>query len=186
MRGRRIRSVRAIRSKTILAAALGCVILAGPSRSATTVTSAVSVALSSFCLLGVTSSAVTLTISNPATPGAVPSNAASSSTYAQYSSIVATGVTRRITAAWAVGNSAPTGCTLKLLATPASGMGATAGQITVSSTAQNIVTGIGGCATGTGSTNGAQMAYTLAVTTMTSLVASQSTTATITLTMTDS
>ena len=95
-------------------------------------------------------------------------------------------MTRRITAAWAAGNAAPSGCTLTLLATPASGMGSSAGTITVSSTAQNIVTGIGGCATGTGGTSGAQMAYTLAVTAMTSLVASQSTAATITLTMTDS
>jgi len=160
--------------------------LAGQSRSATTVTSAVSVGLSSFCLLGMTSSAVSLTIANPATPGAVPSNATNSNTYAQYSSTVAVSVTRRITAAWAVGNAAPSGCTLTLLATPGSGMGFSAGTITVSSTAQNIVTGIGGCATGTGGTSGAQMAYTLAVTAMTSLVANQSTAATITLTMTDS
>ena len=124
-----------------LAAALGLAMLAGQSRSATTVTSAVSVGLSSFCLLGMTSSAVSLTIANPATPGDVPTNAINSSTYAQYSSTVAVGVTRRITAAWAAGNAAPSGCTLTLLATPGSGMGSSAGTITVSSTAQNIVTG---------------------------------------------
>jgi hypothetical protein len=108
------------------------------------------------------------------------------STYAQYSSTVASGVTRRITAAWAFGNTAPSGCELRLQATPASGQGSTAGQVVVSTTARNIVTGIGGCATGTGASSGARLSYTLAVTSMTSLVANQSAAATITLTMTDS
>jgi hypothetical protein len=75
---------------------------------------------------------------------------------------------------------------LRLQATPGSGQGSSAGQIVVSTTAQNIVTGIGGCATGTGATSGAQLAFTLFINAMTSLVAGQSTSATLTLTMTDS
>jgi hypothetical protein len=67
-----------------------------------------------------------------------------------------------------------------------SGKGTSAGQITVSTTAQNLVTGIGGCATGTTSTSGAQLTYTLTIGTMTSLVANESKIATITLTLTDS
>ena len=177
---------RSGRLKLALTAVLAFVLTAFPVRGGLIHTSTVSTSVASFCLLGVTSSAITLTIANPATPGAIPADATSTSTYAQYSSTVATGVTRRITAAWAVGNSAPTGCTLKLLATPASGMGSSAGQITISSTAQNIITGIGGCATGSGGTEGAQMGYSLSVTTMTTLVAAQSTIASITLTMTDS
>lgn len=154
--------------------------------AATTVTSAVSVSIASFCLMAVTSSSVNLTIVNPSIAGSVPANATSIGTYAQYSSTVASGVTRRISAAWATGNSAPTGCDLRLTATPAGGQGASAGQIVLSTTAQNIVTGIGGCATGTGATNGAQLAYTLKINTMTSLVANESKSATITLTLTDS
>ena len=162
-------------------------ILAGLVRSATTANSAVSVSMGSFCLVGVTSSSVNLTISNPATPGGVPNNATNASTYAQYSSVVASGVTRRITAQWATGNSAPTGCELRLQASPAGGVqGTSAGQIVVSTTAQNIVTGIGGCATGTGATSGALFSFTLVINTMTSLVANEIKTATITLTLTDS
>ncbi len=177
---------RTIRPKLALAGSLAVAFLAGPILSSTVHTSAVSVSLASFCLLNVTSSAVSLTIANPATPGAVPSDATNESTYAQYSSTVAPSVTRRVTAAWAVGNSAPAGCALKLLATPPSGMGATGGQITVSDTAQNVITGIGGCATGTGGSQGAKLGYSLSVTSMTTLVAGESKNATITLTMTDS
>jgi len=165
------------------AAACLLLLLAGEIRSATT---AVSATVASFCLMAVTSSAVTLTVSNPATPGGVPANPTNSGAYAQYSSTVASGVTRRVTAAWATGNSAPTGCSLLLLATVPSGKGTSAGQITISTTAQNLVTGIGGCATGTTGTSGAQLTYTLSIGTMTSLVANESKTATITLTLTDS
>ena len=172
--------------RAFVAISLSAFLLPGRIRSATTVTSAVSVSIASFCLMAVTSSSVSLTIANPATPGGVPADATSTNTYAQYSSTVASGVTRRITAAWATGNSAPTGCELRLTATPGSGQGSSAGQILVSTTAQNIVTGIGGCATGTGGTSGAQLAYALNITTMTSLVANESKTATITLTLTDS
>ena len=172
--------------KAVLIGALCAFILAGQIRSATTANTAVSVSIASFCLVAVTSSSVNLTIANPATPGAVPFNATSTSTYAQYSSTVASGVTRRITAAWATGNSAPTGCELQLTATPGSGQGTSAGQILVSTTAQNLVTGIGGCATGIGATNGAQLAYTLNINTMTSLVANESKSATIIFTLTDS
>lgn len=136
--------------------------------------------------MAVTSSSVSLTIVNPVTPGNQPANPTSTSTYAQYSSTVASGVTRRITAARGVIITPPTGCDLRLTATPVSGQGTSAGQIVLSIIAQNIVTGIGGCATGTGATNGAQLAYTLNINTMTSLVASQNRSATITLTMTDS
>jgi len=172
--------------KIVLIGVLCVFILAGQIRSATTVTSAVSVSIASFCLMAVTSSSVNLTISNPGTPGNIPANATSTNTYAQYSSTVASGVTRRITAAWATGNSAPTGCDLRLTATPGSGQGTSAGQKVLSTSAQNIVTGIGGCATGTGGTSGAQLAYTLNINTMTSLVANEIKSASITLTMTDS
>jgi hypothetical protein len=172
--------------KAVLIGALCAFILTGQIRSATTANTAVSVTIASFCLVAVTSSSVNLTIANPATPGAVPSNATSTGTYAQYSSTVASGITRKIAAAWATGNSAPTGCELRLTATPGSGQGTSAGQILVSTTAQNLVTGIGGCATGTGATSGAQLAYALNIITMTSLVANESKSATITLTLTDS
>lgn len=165
------------------AAACLLLLLAGEIRSATT---AVSATVASFCLMAVTSNAVTLTIANPASPGGIPANPVNSGTYAQYSSTVAAGVTRRVTAAWATGNAAPTGCSLLLLATVPSGKGTSAGTITLSTTAQNLVTGIGGCATGITATSGAQLTYTLSIGTVTSLVANESKSATITLTLTDS
>jgi len=173
-------------ARPALIGVLCVLLLAGQIPAATTVTSAVSVSIASFCLMAVTSSSVSLAIVNPAVAGSVPADATSSGTYAQYSSTVAAGVTRRITAAWAVGNSAPTGCDLRLTATPPTGKGSSAGQIILSTTAQNIVTSIGGCATGTGGADGAQLAYTLKINTMTSLVANESKSATITLTLTDS
>jgi hypothetical protein len=173
-------------ARPALAAFLCAFLLGAPIHSATTVTSAVSVSIASFCLMGVTSSSVNLTIVNPAVAGSVPANPTSSSTYAQYSSTVAAGVTRRITASWGFLNSAPAGCELRLTATPPTGKGSSAGQITLSWIAQNIVTSIGGCATGTGAGNGAQLTYTLKINTMTSLVAGQTRNATITLTLTDS
>lgn len=169
-----------------LAALLCAFLLGAPIHSATTATSAVSVSIASFCLMGVTSSSVSLTIVSPAAAGSVPANPTSSNTYAQYSSTVATGVTRRITAAWATGNSAPADCDLRLTAAPPTGKGSSAGQITLSWIDQNIVTSIGGCATGTGAGVGAQLTYTLRIDTMTSLVAGQTRYATITLTLTDS
>jgi hypothetical protein len=186
MDAKMIKSLRSRSLKTVFAATLCAFLLAGQIRSATTATTAVSVTIASFCLVAVTSSSVNLTIANPATPGGVPSNATSTSTYAQYSSAVASGVTRRITAAWATGNSAPTGCELRLTVTPGSGQGTSAGQILLSTTDQNIITSIGGCATGTGATSGAQLAYALNIITMTSLVANENKSATITLTLTDS
>ncbi len=55
----------------------------------------------------------------------------------------------------------------------------------MTSTAADIVEGIGSCATGTGATNGAQLTYVLSINTMTSLVASDNHTVTVTLTLTD-
>ena len=58
-------------------------------------------------------------------------------------------------------------------------------QITMTSTATNIMTGIGSCATGMGATSGAQLTYLLSVDTMTALIAGDNHVVTITLTLTD-
>jgi hypothetical protein len=92
-----------------------------------------------------------------------------------------------MTAVWGASDAAPTGCSLKLQATPSGGLnqGSSAGQITLSSTAQDLITAIKSCATGNAAANGAQLTYTLSVNTVTSLVASESKMATVTLTFTD-
>lgn len=88
-----------------------------------------------------------------------------------------------LTANWGAGDAAPSGCDLSLEVTSlTAGCGsAVVGGITVSGTAQNIVSSIGSCATGTGGSDGAQLSYTLSVTDDTQLDCCDDQTVTITL-----
>lgn len=162
---------------------LGIVGLMG---AATSVNQTVTMGVNSICVLAVTGNPGALTVTAPAIGGSTPPNPTDNTTYAQYTSTVGAGTTRSLTAQWGGSDAAPNGCALRLTASPQGGnRGVTAGQITLSSTAASIVTGIRSCATGTLGTNGAQLAYELAVTDVESLVSGQSRTATITLTLTD-
>lgn len=162
--------------------------LAGLTFAQSTATQTVTMQISAISVLGVTGSPAALTVTAPALYGALPDNPTSNTTYARYTSTVSTGVTRRLQANWGGADVAPAGCALLLTATPAAlpNEGATAGPITMTSTATNIVTGIGSCATGTTATSGAQLTYLLSVNTMTALVAGDNHVVTITLTLTDS
>lgn len=138
------------------------------------------------CVLDVTGNPAALIIFPPSNGGDNPVEPTDQSTYAQYTSVVESGKTRSITANWASGDSAPSGCELRLQALPAGGnQGTSAGEIVVSSTPQNIITGIKSCATGRGASSGARLIYTLKITDVESLVAGEEKTATITLTLTD-
>ena len=138
------------------------------------------------CVLGVTGNPGNLTIVAPASGGETPANPTDDSTYAVYTSVVGSSQTRAITANWGGSDAAPAGCTLRLEVTEIAGTneGSAESEITVSDTAQNIITGVGSCATGIGA-GGAKLKYTLSVDTVTSLVAGSSESVTITLTMTD-
>jgi hypothetical protein len=173
--------------KTLLGGLVCALVLAGMAFAAATATQTVTMTIGAISVLGTTGNPAALAVVAPGTAGATPANPSSNSTYAQYTSTVATGVTRRLQANWAVSDAAPAGCTLLLTATPAvaTNQGTTAGQITMSSTAQNIVTGIGSCATGTTATSGAQLAYVLSINTLTSILAGDNHTVTITITLTD-
>lgn len=149
-------------------------------------TQAVQVTIAPIGVMAVTGNPASMAVASPAGAGAIPANPTDASTYVQYTSAVAAGVTRKLQANWGTTDAAPAGCALRLTATPGSGQGTTAGTITMSSTATNIVTGIGGCATGTTSTSGAKMSYVLAINSMNSLVAGDNHTVFITLTLTDS
>jgi len=151
-----------------------------------TASQTVTMRVSEICVIDVTGNPSTLIIVPPADGGAMPANPSDSSTYAQYTSVVAQEKTRSITAHWAAGDSAPSGCELRLVATPAGGnQGSSAGEIILSTTPQNIVTGIRSCATGRGPSNGARLTYTLVITDFESLVAGEEKTVTVTLTLTD-
>jgi hypothetical protein len=91
--------------------------------------------------------------------------ATDASTWVNYSSIVASGNTRSVTAEITTG-SVPTGLLLKVTASSdaAKGkgtMGTPASQITLSNTPKNIITGIGSCYTGNGETSGSNLTYAL-------------------------
>ena len=155
--------------------------------ASSTSTQTVAMQVNAICVAAVTGNPSTLTVTAPTTGGQTPVSVTSATTYVQYTSTVASGTARKITAKWETGDAAPAGCALKLQATPAGGtnQGSTAGQITMTSTAQDIVTTIRSCATGSGGTFGAQLSYALDVSDATALVAAESKTATISLTLTD-
>ena len=138
-------------------------------------------------VIGVAGGNITITVAAPDNGGETPANPTDTTCYVQYTSTVASGLTRIITAEWGAADVAPAGCSLLVLATPSGGTneGITGGQQTISNSAENVITGIGSCATGTGGTDGAQLTYTLSVDTLTSLVAGESQTATLTYTLLD-
>jgi hypothetical protein len=87
--------------------------------------------------------------------------------YLQYSSIVDTGLTRKITAATSA--NLPTGVALEVTPTTATGgkvgtIGTAEGTVVLSTLAKNIVTGIGSGYTGTAPTDGVRLNYSLALT----------------------
>ena len=87
-----------------------------------------------------------------------------------YSSIIGstTEPSRDVTVAITTGT-VPGGMTLKVVAAADAGngagtMGTPTAEVTLSSTAQDIVTGVGSCYTGNGTSNGHQLSYTLTLT----------------------
>ena len=173
--------------KAILAGGVLGLCFVGLGFAAMTAAQTVGMQVNSICVLAVTGNPGALVVSVPAVGGQTPANPSSNTTYAQYTSTVAGTTSRKMTAVWGASDAAPTGCSLKLQATPSGGLnqGSSAGQITLSSTAQDLITAIKSCATGNAAANGAQLTYTLSVNTVTSLVASESKMATVTLTFTD-
>ena len=159
----------------------------GLSRAQTQGTSNVSIIINEVAAVQISGGDITLTLQAPSTAGQPPQNAVDSTRYLQYTSSLQTGQSRQVAASWLPLDSAPGGCSLSLQASPAgrSGEGTSAGQITVSSTAQIVITGITRCATGTGATDGALLTYTLAVVTAADVIAGQVMSATIVLTISD-
>ncbi|MBN1648361.1 MAG: hypothetical protein JW874_10025 [Spirochaetales bacterium] len=103
-----------------------------------------------------------------------------------YTSLVPALTSRTITAQIDSALTLP-GLALELTASPAGGNeGAGAGTITLSTSAQNIVTGIGSCATGNTGSDGAGLTYELVITDSEALeVDATGETVTVTLTLTD-
>jgi hypothetical protein len=129
---------------------------------------------------------ITLTTNPPAAGGEDPVGDSDSSKLLQYTSLVATGTTRSISVQWGALDTAPAGTSLLLEAVSVPlNCGSAAGQITISSVAQNLITNIESCATGIGA-NGASLTYTFSVDDVNSLVVGDTQTVTVTFTLTDS
>jgi len=161
--------------------------IAGPAFAADTATQTVQMNVNDICVIDVTGNPAALTIAAPATGGQTPADASNNTTYAQYTSVVSGATARTVTAAWGGSDAAPAGTSLALEVTAlTAGCGTVVGGgITVSAVAQNIITAIGSCATGTGGTDGGQLTYTLSVSDVTALDASDDQSVTVTLTLTD-
>ena len=121
----------------------------------------------------------------PANGGELPTGSTDSTKLLQYTSLVASGLTRTLTVQWGGADAAPAGTSLKLEATSVpAGCGTAAAQVTISPTGQSLITGIGSCATGTGA-SGAALDFTFSIDDVNSLVVGESKTVTLTYTLTD-
>jgi len=147
----------------------------------------VTMQVNSIAVLALAGGNITLTIEAPATGGETPADDTDATCYLRYTATVPASQTRNVTAAWGASDAAPGGTSLLLEAGTPGGtnQGSSAGQKTISDSAENVITGIGSCATGTGASNGSQLTYTLSVSDVTNLIASESKTATVTFTLTD-
>lgn len=147
----------------------------------------VTMTVNAIAVLDITGGNINLIIEAPGTGGQTPSNDTDTTCRLQYTTTVASSLTRTITVAWGGSDAAPAGTSLRVQVAPSgqTNEGSTAGQRTISSSAQTVITGIGSCATGTSGSSGALLTYTLSVDTMTSLVAGESQSATVTYTLTD-
>lgn len=135
------------------------------------------------------SGAISLNYTAPTEAGnAITAPAANTSKWINYTSAIApSGLSRRITAS--VNQTIP-GIDIKIQAATASGsgggtLGIPSAQITLTTTAQTIISGIGGAFTGNGSNNGHQLTITLITNNYSSLNSRLNTPVIITYTITE-
>lgn len=131
----------------------------------------------------------TLNFTAPTEAGqALTAPAANTTKWVNYTSAIASGgLTRRITASI---NQVIPGVDIKVQAAAASGagggtLGTSSGLVTLSTTAANIITGIGGAFTGNGANNGHRLTISLVVNTYANLSARTNTPVVITYTITE-
>lgn len=131
----------------------------------------------------------TLNFAAPTEAGqALTAPAANTTKWINYTSAIASGgLTRRITASI---NQLVPGISIRVQAAAASGsgggtLGTSAGQVTLSTTATNIITGIGGAFTGNGANNGHRLTISVAVNTYANLSALTNSPIVITYTITE-
>jgi hypothetical protein len=145
----------------------------------------VTVTVNAIAMISVPTGNITLTVVAPAVAGDTPDNPFDATTKLQYTSTVLSGKARTITAAITAGT-VPGGTALQLQAAGVSGKRGTPGAaVTLSATAQSIITAIGSCVTGSLDSR-PTLTYTLNITDVESLEVATTTPAiTVQFTLTD-
>ena len=150
----------------------------------------ISTAVPSIALMDIApdNSAFNLNVIAPTDAGSIATiNPTNSTKWVNFSSAVATGITRKITAQ--LSGTLPVGLNLKLVVSNYAGIGAgtlgtSSGTLILSGTAQLVINGIGGAFTGNNSGNGYNLNYSLEITDY-ALLKSQTSTFSIIYTMSD-
>ena len=127
---------------------------------------AVTYTLPAMRILDLEGMAPVLTFKAPTEAGTAIIDATSNTSWINYTSVIATGLTNKVTVV--IAGTVPAGTTLKVVAAAHAGTGngtygLPAAAITLSTTAQPLIAGIGSCFTGTGNANGHQLTYTWSV-----------------------
>ena len=148
-------------------------------------TQTVTMTVAEICSVSVNGNPGPLTVTS-SEDGSHISEPTDSSTSIGFTSTVGRGRSRSISVLWQSGSRPPSGCELRLRAADPSGkgQGQSRGWIAVSDFPQDLISGIGSCATG-GSSPGLGLEFKLAVTNPTVLQSGERTTATVILTLTD-
>lgn len=123
--------------------------------------------LPTMAILDLEGTAPALTFIVPTEAGSAIEEVTSNTSWINYTSIIASGTTNKVSVALS-GAAVPAGTTLKVVAATHAGSGngtygAPTEAVTLSQTAQDLITGVGSCYTGTGNTNGHQLTYTWSV-----------------------
>ena len=128
---------------------------------------------------------ITLTIVGTGTPGMQPVDPTSSATHLQYTSIVDAS-TRKVLVKLAAPDTVPAGTSLHVTASApfASGAGASTGSVELTTSDQELITGIGSVATGDLEDDGPQLDYVWEIEDMTLLDFGNDDVATVTFTLT--
>jgi hypothetical protein len=153
---------------TAILVATALLVLAAGVTAQTTADHVANVTVNGFNIIRVnTATAISLTISAPATPGSNVSDATEATHYLQYTAIKTGSTNFKVTGAIQAGTM-PTGSSLYVAAgTPGAGGGGSkgtgAGEKLLSGSATDLITAIGSCWTGTGATDGSLLSYRLTV-----------------------
>lgn len=148
-------------------------------------TSSFTVGNNEIAVLDVYGTAGNLLLVAPATGGANIAAVSDNTTYLQYTVVVISAATKKITAQITTGT-LPAGTLLKATTAPVSLQGTLQANIPISTgSAANVVTLIPSCATGVGATDGAQVTWELSVDAIASMVSTAAASITITYILTD-